>query len=166
MTTHLNTRLFFKDRQVSLLGWFPSWEEPPRGGGGHRFGDERPPTSLSSSVDAARVPPWAIAPPGSPTTSTQTHTHAPHTAFPVGSNLGRARPPTQPVEAGRGAKQQQQLGWFVTSYFYKSNTRFRSADRLNRESWAFNTNYTIYIRYYHLPNLKSERVLINHMIAL
>ena len=33
---------------------------------------ERPPTSLSSSGDAARVPPWAIAPPGSPTS---THTH-------------------------------------------------------------------------------------------
>ena len=73
------------------------------------FGDERPPTSLSSSGDAARVPPWAIAPPGSPNTSTYTHTRAPHTASPVGSNPGRARPPTQPVEAGRGVKQQQQL---------------------------------------------------------
>ena len=60
---------------------------------------ERPPTSLSSSGDAARVPPWAIAPPGSPT-STQTHTHTrtPH-SVPGGKQPG-ARSAAHPARRG------------------------------------------------------------------
>ena len=34
--------------------------------------------------------------------------HTPHTASPVGSNLGRARPPTRPSRQGGGLLQQQQ----------------------------------------------------------
>ena len=34
--------------------------------------------------------------------------HTPHTASPVGSNLGRAWPPTRPSRQGRGLQQQQQ----------------------------------------------------------
>ena len=63
---------------------------------------ERPPTSLSSSGDAARVPPWAIAPPGSPTSTQNTHTHT-HTrtshSVPGGKQPG-ARSAAHPARRG------------------------------------------------------------------
>ena len=60
---------------------------------------------------------------------THTHTCAPHTASPVGSNLGPARPPTQPVEAGRGAKQQQRERLLRAEEREKERQAIRNSNR-------------------------------------
>ena len=93
--------------------WYPPWEAPPRGGGGHLLAAGVRRASHIPVLFGGRGQSAALG--HSPSGLAYLHTHTHPTQRPRWeATWGALGPPTQPVEAGRGVKQQQQQErcWF------------------------------------------------------